>query len=343
MESRAVGFTYVLSNPAMPGIVKVNYTNTLSEDHIAKLYSSDVPLPYVVEFEALTSFPVKVNKRAHAMLDWQRVAPGRDFFRAAPHLAVEALRDALAEQAGLAAWDSGKVHQVREGERVAVSAQAGDMFVVLAYPHRDAERAEPVDLWQAHADGDLLELMAGDGAYVAGLGDYGGRSELAATVGPAGSAGGSLGAGPGGGATRPNGDVVGRERLVPGNRLLWVRPTPAGEPGLRTAFEFGGYCQAVRRTWDPGAATAGGATLRLGYPDVAEQPECVVRAITDALALPRPRAWAPRDPDPEDDWLASVIDDPPPRRRLEQLGDRRRSRTKSAAASRTAPDQIPLW
>jgi len=270
MESRAVGFTYVLSNPAMPGIVKVNYTNTLTEDHIAKLYSPDVPLPYIVEFEALTSFPKKVKERAHAMLDWQRVAPGRDFFRSAPHLAVEAVRDALLEQAGLDVWRTGKVHQVRDGEQVAVSAAAGDVFVVLAYPSRDAERAEPVDLWRAHADGDLLELMAGDAAYVAGLGDYGGRADLALT----------LGQDPG--AARPNGDVTGRERLAPGDRLLWVRPAPDGQPGLRTAFEFTGYCHAVRRTWEPGAAD--GRPLSVPYPVVAEQPECVVQAITDALA-----------------------------------------------------------
>jgi hypothetical protein len=332
MESRTVGFAYVLSNPAMPGLVKVNYTNTLTEDHITKLYSEDVPLPYSVEFEALTSFPKKVNARAHAMLEWQRLVPGRDFFRTQPHLAVEAVRDALAEQAGLDAWSSGKVHQVRAGERIAVSVAAGDLFVVLAYPARDAERAEPVDLWRAHADGDLLELMAGDGAYVAGLGDYGGRSDL--------------GQGPGQepSAVRPNGDVTGRERLVPGDRLLWVRPAPDGQPGARTAFEFSSYCHAVRRTWDavPPAA-AGSSPLSVPFPVVAEQPECVVQAIADALALPRPRAWAPRDPDPEDDWLATVIDDPPPRRRLEQLGNRRRSRTRNAAANHTAPDQLPLW
>ena len=368
MESRAVGFTYVLSNPAMPGIVKVNYTNTLTEDHIAKLYSPDVPLPYIVEFEALTSFPKKVKDRAYGMLDWQRIAPGRDFFRTQVHLAVEAVRDALLEQAGLDAWRSGKVHQVHDGERVAVSVAAGDIFVVLAYPARDAERAEPVDMWRVPADGDVLELMAGDAAYVAGLGDYGGRSDLGQDAGLSGLGEpglGGLGRGEhgGAGATRPNGDVTGRERLVPGDRLLWVRPASDGGPGLRTAFEFSAYCHAVRRTWDAGARDVGirggrtwsagtrgpGAGAAVGqpggvpFPVVAEQPECVVQAIADALALPRPQAWAPRDPDPEDEWLAAVIDDPRPGHRLTQLGNRRRSRTRNAAAGHTAPDQLPLW
>jgi hypothetical protein len=330
MESRTVGLTYVLSNPAMPGMVKVGGTTALAEDRAEELYPAAVPLPYAVEFEALTSFPREAGSRAHEMLGSRRVAKEREFFWVTPDLAIEALRDALLEVAGLAAWSSGRVHQVRDGDRVALTVQEGDMFVVLAYPSRAAESAVPLDLWQAHSDGDLLELMAGDAANTAGLGDY----DAGAEVDPVRYLDQD--------EVRPNGITNGRERLVPGDRLLWVRPTADGRDCTRTAFELSAFCQVVSRTWTP-KFTADGMPLILEYPAASEQPECVVRSTMDALALPRPRAWAPRDPDPEDGWVAGAVHEAPPEYWLTQLGKRRRSRTRSAAANRVSPDQLPLW
>jgi hypothetical protein len=330
MESRTVGFTYVLSNPAMPGMAKVGYTTTLAEDRARELFSTAVPLPYAVEFEALTSFPEEVRTRAHQMLGSHRVAKDREFFWVTPELAIEALRDALLDVAGLDAWSSGKVHQVRDGDRIALSVRDGDMFVVLAYPSRAAESAVPLDLWQAHSDGDLLELTAGDTAHPRGRGHHDVGAEVIA------------GSYPDREGMRPDGVTNGRERLVPGDRLLWVRPTPDGRTGKRTAFEFSGFCQVVSRTWTP-KFTADGMPLILEYPAANEQPESVLQATTDALALPRPRAWAPRDPDPEDGWVTVAAHEAPPEYWLTQLGKRRRSRTRSAAANQVPADQLPLW
>jgi T5orf172 domain len=330
MESRTVGFTYVLSNPAMPGMVKVSYTTALAEERVRELHPRDIPLPYAVEFEALTSFPEEVEARAHQMLGSHRVAKDREFFSVTPELAVEAVRDAMLDAAGLGAWSAGKVHQVRDGDRIALTVQEGDMFVVLAYPSRAAERAVALDLWQAHSDGDLLELTAGDAPGPAGLSDHDIRAELD-PVPPLERD-----------ETRPNGVTNGREQLVPGDRLLWLRPTADGRSCKRTAFEFSAFCQVVSRTWTP-KFTADGMPLILEYPAASEQPACVVESTMDALALPRPRAWAPREPDPEDAWLAVAAREAPPDVRLAQLGKRRQSRTRSAAANRVSADQLPLW
>lgn len=348
MASRTVGFIYVLTNPAMPDMVKVGCvlagrTTGLAEDLASELNTAAVPLPYAVEFGALTSFPDRVRARAHEMLGWQRVAPDREFFRVKPYLAVEAVRDALADEAGLAAWNSGRVHQVRDGDRIALTLREGDTFVVLAYPSESAERAVPVDLWHAHADGDVLELTATDPAQAArlGVGDVATGLDQASYLD--------------GGEARPSGAVNGRERLVPGDRLLWVRPDTGagagagagaageGRAGLRTAFEFSSYCQAVSRTWDR-EFTPDGAPLIMAYPAAGQQPECVIQATNDALALPRPQAWAPRHPSPAGDWMAPVVTgEAPPEQLLTQLGKRRRSRATSAAANRFPPDQITLW
>ena len=86
---------------------------------------------------------------------------------------------------------------------------------------------------------------------------------------------------------------------------------------------------------------------QLRIPTADEQPECVVQSTRDALALPRPRAWAPRDPDPEDGWMTVTAPEAARElareQQLAQLGKRRRSRAKSAAAHRVPPDQLPLW
>jgi len=65
MPHYSVGFTYVLSNPAMPGMVKVGYSTRLAEDRAKELYTTGVPLPYAVEFGAATSFPEDVEAAVH--------------------------------------------------------------------------------------------------------------------------------------------------------------------------------------------------------------------------------------------------------------------------------------
>jgi T5orf172 domain len=52
-----VGFVYVLSNEAMPGIVKVGMTTKLAEDRAKQLRGTGVPLPFHVEFRSATSHP----------------------------------------------------------------------------------------------------------------------------------------------------------------------------------------------------------------------------------------------------------------------------------------------
>lgn len=82
MPKYTVGFTYVLSNAAMPGMVKVGWTGDLGEDRAKKLRTTGVPLPFTVEFVAETSFPEQVEAvlRAGHLRD-HRPLPGHQ-----PHL-----------------------------------------------------------------------------------------------------------------------------------------------------------------------------------------------------------------------------------------------------------------
>lgn len=77
------GFTYVLSNPAMPGILKVGCTTGTAEKRAAELSSaSGVPQRYRIE----RTFPVYLNpgtveKKIHSALDTCRLNDNREFFR----------------------------------------------------------------------------------------------------------------------------------------------------------------------------------------------------------------------------------------------------------------------
>src|SRR5947209_9912858 len=169
MTTWSAGFVYVLTSPAMPDMVKIGCTKHLSEDRAHQLRTTGVPLPFAVAYRALTSRPAAVERRAHELLAFQRVDPRREFFTVSPAQAAAAVQQASIEVAGIEAWDTAEPVMLRAKDRIALTLRAGQWLVVLPYRQGSAP-SEPVDIWQAHSDGDLLELMAAESAGpVAGL------------------------------------------------------------------------------------------------------------------------------------------------------------------------------
>lgn len=312
IPQRRVGFIYVLSNPAMPGMVKIGFTYDLAEDRAKRLYDTGVPLPFKVEFEALTSFPAEVEAAAHASLDNYRVSAGREFFQVSPFLAVETVKNTLLDVASIYRWNFEEPQRVREGDRIALSMEQGDLLIPLAFPHLVSDSSEPVDLWMSHADGDLLELMGVDPEYAAGLSDYDDVAEddPVPFLDRA--------------EQRPNGEMNGRERLVPGDRLLWLRPMLDGKFCVLAIFEMHTYCQVISRTWDPQFDESGTPMLLQDW-RVEGAPPGVVLAVRAVMRMPMPRTWAPRNPDPDDGWVRTGVSQAPPEYWLTQYAKKRRS------------------
>ncbi|MFB9677635.1 GIY-YIG nuclease family protein [Streptosporangium vulgare] len=282
MPTHTVGFVYVLSNEAMPGIVKVGMTTKLAEDRARQLHATGVPLPFDVEFRALTSRPHEVEKRVHKFLESFRVSPNREFFRVSPDIAIGAVRNALLEAAGIDGWDANEPYYVRSGDRIALTASAGDIFVVLALPHLMAPKVEPVDFWQAHSDSDLLELMGTRNMeIVAGFSD----DDPEGIVDPVPYLDRDR--------KMPNGVVNGRERLVPGDRLLWLTPLADSQFCKIALFEMRDHCQVVSRTWN-GKIDPDGYPLLLNVPTYKVLPPGMVRTIQLVMRMSPPRSWAPR-------------------------------------------------
>jgi len=74
------GFIYVLSNPAMPGLVKIGKTINI-HDRLSHLDNTSVPLPFVMEYLAEVSDMNAVEVSLHTAFRSMRVRMNREFFR----------------------------------------------------------------------------------------------------------------------------------------------------------------------------------------------------------------------------------------------------------------------
>jgi len=84
---------YVLTNPAMPGLVKIGYTAQAdAQTRIAQLYSTGVPVPFEVVFAATVDNAERVEEALHTAFAPNRINPKREFFRIDPEQAVVILR-----------------------------------------------------------------------------------------------------------------------------------------------------------------------------------------------------------------------------------------------------------
>lgn len=84
---------YVLTNEAMPGLIKIGRTNADSvESRIASLSSNTgVPLPFECYFAAEVKDCVILENRLHSLFSDSRINPKREFFKVDPEKVVLAI------------------------------------------------------------------------------------------------------------------------------------------------------------------------------------------------------------------------------------------------------------
>ena len=311
-----IGFVYVLTNDSMPGLVKVGMTSYLPEDRAQDLYSTGVAEAFNVAFRTATSHPRAVEQRAHDLLQEYRTNPKREFFRVDVAMAIEAVRHALVDAGGMERWDDPKPHMLTRGDRVSLALEAGQAFALIGYKGPEqilAGEAEVIDVWQAHSDADLLELYATESpARVAGFGDR--DPDGASAPVPYLDRDGTV----------PNGFINGREKLMPGERLVWLPAPGDTETQVGVVFEARDHCQVTSRTWSPRIGSDGFPLLLNSFLHSVLWP-AADRTIRGALALPVPRHWAPRD-GRDSTWAPIGTEPPSPDHWLPQLNPRRRKR-----------------
>ena len=78
---REIGIVYVLTNPAMPNLIKIGYTaNEDVKIRMAQIYSSGVPLPFECVYAARVLDHERVEKALHIAFGPDRINPKREFF-----------------------------------------------------------------------------------------------------------------------------------------------------------------------------------------------------------------------------------------------------------------------
>jgi hypothetical protein len=86
------GMVYVLTNPAMPGIVKIGLTTRGKIDgRLKELFKTNVPVPFKCEFACQVDDCRKVESALHIAFRPYRF-PQREFFKIEPDQAIAILR-----------------------------------------------------------------------------------------------------------------------------------------------------------------------------------------------------------------------------------------------------------
>lgn len=87
------GIVYLLTNPAMPGLVKIGKTTTGDpQGRMDQLYTSGVPVPFECELAMRVEDPGLVERALHTAFGPNRVNPRREFFEINPEQAAVVLR-----------------------------------------------------------------------------------------------------------------------------------------------------------------------------------------------------------------------------------------------------------
>jgi hypothetical protein len=86
-----VDIVYILTNEAMPGLIKIGCTNGELASRIKQLYSTGVPLPFELFYACEVTDCGSVESKLHDAFGDHRISKGREFFRLAPERAKAAL------------------------------------------------------------------------------------------------------------------------------------------------------------------------------------------------------------------------------------------------------------
>jgi hypothetical protein len=92
----AEGYIYCLSNPSMPGLLKIGMTERTPEKRAEELFTTGVATPFKVEFSRKVENARCTEKEVHKLLDNYRV-PNREFFEVTVEDAEKVIDTYLAE------------------------------------------------------------------------------------------------------------------------------------------------------------------------------------------------------------------------------------------------------
>jgi hypothetical protein len=90
MNHELKGWVYIITNRAMPGIVKIGYSTKDPKLRAMELEGTGTPHPYEVEFEVLVYNPSEIERRAHRILKHFR--EGKEWYRCSLDQAITVIQ-----------------------------------------------------------------------------------------------------------------------------------------------------------------------------------------------------------------------------------------------------------
>ncbi|MCR6657736.1 MAG: GIY-YIG nuclease family protein [Opitutus sp.] len=162
------GIIYLLTNEAMPGLVKIGVTFAESvESRLTQLSAStSVPLPFECYFAAELEDAERVEKVLHQLFAEQRVNPRREFFRLDPEKAVLAIsigrfREVTPGEAAVPLEEKAALEKVKARRpRIkleAIGVKPGD---ILKFSRDESIIATVVPEGRVQLEGEILSLSA---------------------------------------------------------------------------------------------------------------------------------------------------------------------------------------
>ena len=95
--AKEFGYVYILTNPSMPGLVKVGKTTITPNKRMGELHSTGVPTPFELECSISVNDCHEAELLAHQALNSFRVAKNREFFKVSPKKAIERILESVEE------------------------------------------------------------------------------------------------------------------------------------------------------------------------------------------------------------------------------------------------------
>lgn len=95
------GYVYILSNKAMPGLLKIGRSKNGGRIRARELYQTGVPYPFELEFEIYVNNCVEFEQEVHARFNEYRLNQGREFFEIETEEAIRGVTDEYLNAFGL--------------------------------------------------------------------------------------------------------------------------------------------------------------------------------------------------------------------------------------------------
>ena len=87
------GWVYIIKNKAMPGILKIGYTERTPYIRAYELYNTGCPYPYRVAYSIYVDKPYEVEQKAHELQRSTNV--GKEWFSCSQEQAIETISNAI--------------------------------------------------------------------------------------------------------------------------------------------------------------------------------------------------------------------------------------------------------